>query len=189
MAAMAGASLWARQSVPAPRATVTVCIESDPHVPMGTRGWASEMFASIGVRIDWHEWNSCPAGAISVHLFYAPLNRQTPKNLGFAESHEGTRIVVFLDRVENLNPTRGPRVLAHVLVHEITHILEGTGRHSATGIMKARWDREDYFAMLRKDLPFAQEDIEMIYDGLGKRQARVATAGKSAVSAAAVAGH
>jgi hypothetical protein len=176
MAAMAGASLWARQGEAAPQATVTVCMESDPHVPMGTRGWASEMFASIGVRIDWHEWNSCPAGAIAVHLFYAPLNRQTPKNLGFAEPHEGTRIVVFLDRVENLNPEGEPRVLAHVLVHEITHILEGIGRHSATGIMKGRWDREDYFAMRYKPLPFAQEDIDLIYDGLQKRQARLAAA-------------
>jgi hypothetical protein len=101
-------------------------------------GWASELFASIGVKIGWREWNSCPAGAITAHLYYAPINRQTPKNLGFAEPYEGARIAVFLDRVENLNPEGGPHLLAHVLVHEITHILEGINRHSATGIMKAR---------------------------------------------------
>jgi hypothetical protein len=175
MAAMAGATLCARQKVAAPQATVTVCMESDPHVPMGTRGWASEMFASIGVRIDWREWDSCPEGAVAVHLLYAPLNRQAPKNLGFAAPDEG-HILVFLDRVENLNPEGGPRLLAHVLVHEITHTLEEVSRHSATGIMKARWDRDDYLAMRRKPLPFAREDIDLIFDGLKKRQARLAAA-------------
>jgi hypothetical protein len=179
MAALTVASLWARHRVAPPQATVTVCIESDPHAPMRTRGWVSEMFARIGVRIDWSEWDSCPAGAIAVHLVYAPPKMLTPKDLGFAEPYQGTRIVVFLDRVESMNPEGGPWVLAHVLVHEITHILEGISRHSATGIMKARWDREDYFAMRRKPLPFAQEDIDLIYDGLRKRQACLTTAGKA----------
>jgi hypothetical protein len=171
--AMAGASLWARHRAAPPQATMTICMESEPHVPMGTRGWVSEMFASIGMKIDWREWDSCPAGAIAVHLSYAPPKMQTPKDLGFAEPYQGTRIVVFLDRVESMNPEGGPCVLAHVLVHEITHILEGINRHSATGIMKARWDREDYFAMRRKPLPFAQEDIDLIHQGLRARQGRM----------------
>jgi hypothetical protein len=67
-------------------------------------------------------------------------------------------------------------LLAHVLVHEITHVLEGISRHSATGIMKDRWDDNDYSEMRRKPLRFAQEDVNLIYDGLKARQARVATA-------------
>jgi hypothetical protein len=42
-------------------------------------------------------------------------------------------------------------------VHEITHVLEGIDRHSATGIMKDRWDDNDYAEMRRKPLRFAPE--------------------------------
>jgi hypothetical protein len=78
--------------------------------------------------------------------------------------------------VQELNRNGGPSVLAHVLVHEITHVLEGIDRHSATGIMKDRWDDNDYFEMRRKPLRFAQKDVDLIYDGLKVRQARLATA-------------
>jgi len=189
MAAMAGASLWARQSVAAPQATVTVCIESDPHVLMGVRPLASEMFANIGVRIDWRKPDSCPVGvgAIQVSLsFHQPGNRKF-EILAFAEPYAGT-IVLFPDRVNELNRNGGPSLLAHVLVHEITHMLQGIDRHSAAGIMKARWYRNDYFEMVRKPLPFAQEDIALIYEGLKKRRAGLPIAAKVAVNAGAVAG-
>jgi hypothetical protein len=42
--------------------------------------------------------------------------------------------------------------------------------------MKARWDDNDYFQMRRKPLPFALEDVSLIYDGLKVRQGRVANA-------------
>jgi hypothetical protein len=48
-------------------------------------------------------------------------------------------VTVFLDRVKELNRNRG------MPAHEITHVLEGIDRHSATGIMKARWDNHDNF--------------------------------------------
>jgi len=52
IAAVVAASLSA-ESEPMEKATVIVCIESDPHIPSGTLLLASEMFAGIGVRIDW----------------------------------------------------------------------------------------------------------------------------------------
>jgi len=54
-------------------------------------------------------------------------------------------------------------VLAHVLVHEITHVLEGVARHSASGIMKARWEGADYERMHFAPLPFAGEDLRLIH--------------------------
>jgi hypothetical protein len=55
--------------------------------------------------------------------------------------------------------------------------------------MKDRWYRDDYFEMVRKPLPFAQEDIDLIYEGLKARRAHlVGTAVTAAVSAGAVAG-
>ena len=93
--------------------------------------------------------------------------------LAIAPPYEGS-IVVFLDRVRELIRHRGPSVMAHVLVHEITHVLEGINRHSATGIMKARWNSNDYGEMRHKPLPFAEEDVGLIYYGLKVRRAAVA---------------
>jgi hypothetical protein len=169
MVVMAGASLCAGQPAMAQKATVTVCMDPDPQVLMGVRPLASAMFTSIGVRIDWHEQDFCPAGvgALKVRLSYHSTSMRNSEALAFAQPYDGSRsIVVFLDRIQELNRNGGPSVLAHVLVHEITHVLEGIDRHSATGIMKARWNDRDYCEMRRKPLVFAQEDIKLIYDGL-----------------------
>jgi hypothetical protein len=187
MVAITGASLFAGQRATAQKATVSVCMDPDPHVLMGVRPLASAMFASIGVRIDWREQNSCPAGvgALTVRLSYHSTSMRNSEALAFAQPYEGSRrIVVFLDRIQELNRNGGPSVLAHVLVHEITHVLEGIDRHSATGIMKARWNDQDYCEMRRKPLVFAQEDVNLIYAGL--KVSSVANA--DAVSRGAVAG-
>jgi hypothetical protein len=67
-------------------------------------------------------------------------------------------------------------VLAHVLVHEITHILQASNGHSEQGIMKAHWDAGDYFQMRSKPLEFTDHDVRQIYLGLAARKARTALA-------------
>jgi len=186
MLAMAGASLCAGQSASAQKANVTVCMEPAPQVLMGVRPLASAMFASIAVRIDWRELDSCPAGvgAIQVRLRYdsTRVRDSGPEALAFAQPYART-VVVFLDRVQELNRNRGISVMAYVLVHEITHVLEGISRHSSTGIMKARLDYRDYFEMRRKPLAFAQEDVNLIYDALKvPRGAPAAVVARAAVA-------
>jgi len=84
-------------------------------------------------------------------------------------------IVIFYDRVQQAaHPDLIPCLLAHVLVHEITHILQGFSRHSDQGVMKASWDGSDYSAMAWKPLAFAREDIDLIHLGLAARAARAA---------------
>jgi hypothetical protein len=198
MASMVSASLFAGQTnggeggngTAAKEAMVIVCVESDASIPVGTLPLASEIFARIGVRIDWRLRHTCPVGAgtVRVSLSYDTAHHQADDALAFALPHEGIHIVVFPDRVrkrQRLIFDQGPHVMAHVLVHEITHILEGVSRHSTTGIMKARWSVDDYETMRRKPLPFAQEDIDLIYHGLQERQAYLAT---TATSSRAVAG-
>jgi hypothetical protein len=167
MIALAGATLFGRQGPAAHEGSVTVCMEPDPHVMMGVRPLASAMFASIGVKVDWREPDSCPAGAGAVRLrmSYEPPITAKFKTMAYARPYEGT-IVVFPNHVQELNPNGCPCVMAHVLVHEIAHVLEGVARHSRTGIMKARWDDGDYFEMRRKPLPFALEDVDLIHQGM-----------------------
>jgi hypothetical protein len=68
-------------------------------------------------------------------------------------------------------------VLGHVLVHEITHILQGIDRHSETGVMKARWTAQDYSKMTWEPLPFTPEDIDLIQRGLSKHDSTATTCG------------
>ena len=64
---------------------------------------------------------------------------------------------------------RAQILLAHVLVHEIAHILEGVNTHSESGIMKALWSDEDLFEMMKKPLTFTASDIRIIRFGLEVR--------------------
>ena len=80
---------------------------------------------------------------------------------------------MFYDRIKGqVDGSMVPRLLAHVLVHEITHILQRVGRHSVCGIMKARFNETDHFMMKGKGLGFTKEDIDLIHMGMDWRQAR-----------------
>ena len=103
----------------------------------------------------------------------------------FPLPYEGTHITVFYDRLQQRNePKRLPVVLAHVLVHEITHLLQGIDRHSVSGIMKAHWSIEDYHEMAFKPLPFTQDDVDLIQQGMDARESRPAGANRALKPAA-----
>jgi len=171
--ALAGVSLFGRQNATEPEASVTVCMKAERQVLMGVRPMAAAMFARIGVGIDWRELDACPNGAGAIRVEWSYDSRRYPhaEALAFAKPYAGT-IVVFVDRVQEMDRSGVRFVMAHVLVHEITHIIEGIDRHSASGVMKAHWNADDYFAMRRKPLMFAQEDIDLIHAGLKTRRAR-----------------
>jgi hypothetical protein len=153
--------------------TVTVCTEgrSDLLVEIQrARMIASKVFEGIGVNLQWQRsLSGCPPQAIQIRL-----SQKTPKAfkrgaLAFSRPYEGADIQVFYDRIAaNFEPGMVTIVLAHVMVHEITHLVEGIDRHSDQGIMKANWDAGDFFYMRVDRLRFAAEDINLIYRGLAR---------------------
>jgi hypothetical protein len=63
-----------------------------------------------------------------------------PGALACARPLNGVHVRIFYDRVAKMGEVRlAPRILAHILVHEITHILHGIDRHSVEGVMKSHW--------------------------------------------------
>ena len=158
---------------------VTVYVNND----LNTRGAlhqaqerAAKMFAEAGVRIDWRIGR--PSGAqpgrepvIVVSIAeHAPV-ANTPEALASAKVYEGVHITVFWDRVERLSRFAPPTfVLAHVLVHEITHILQGIDRHSEAGIIKSKWTLADFTEMASEPLPFTLLDMELIQRGIARRR-------------------
>jgi hypothetical protein len=92
-----------------------------------------------------------------------------PGALAFALPLEGVHLTVFYDRIVGRYKYRPDAVLAHVLVHEITHLLQGIARHSATGVMKPGFSPSDAYAMTYKPLPFTDEDLLLIRAGVARR--------------------
>ena len=131
---------------------------------------AGRMFAAIGISLEWAKGKpaaeSSPPPIIIEVVTGAPENFK-PGSLAYALPYEGSHITVLVDRIEKMRAASN--VLAHVMVHEITHLLQGIGRHSATGVMKEMWTAGDFGGMRLRPLSFTPLDIDLIYAGLAQR--------------------
>jgi len=158
--------------------TVRVCVNSGTYasafVFVRAESITGQMFKSAGVALAWHSAASAPCqglpAARTVILEFVG-NRpagEHPDALAYALPYEADRVVVLYDRIEASadGPTQVSTLLAHVMTHEITHLLQGISRHSETGVMKAHWSAHDFLQMAYKPLPFAPEDIDLIQRGL-----------------------
>jgi hypothetical protein len=95
----------------------------------------------------------------------------TARAMAYARPYQnvGTSVHVFIDRVlSGRDPHIANTVLAHILVHEITHVLERVARHSDSGIMKAVLSPADYQQMKLHPLPLSPEDIDLIHEAIGE---------------------
>jgi hypothetical protein len=157
------------------RQKLAVCLSveaADRHLISAiAKGLATRMFADIGIRL---EWKSCERAGessqrpIPIKLVSGPLEGFKSNVLGYAAPYQGRHIVIFFDRIEPM--PRPGALLAHVMVHEITHVVQGVSRHSQSGMMKAHWSSRDLLQMQYKPLPFAREDVDLLYRGLAARR-------------------
>jgi len=171
------------------KSSVTVHILRNAEVPIPTlfraEAVAREMFAKAGVNLNL-QTRKPKLDAVEERIV-VDITSRGPKflhraALAYAAEFEGVHITVFYDRVKDaacgsatefVGPCARsslPMLLAHVLVHEITHILEGIDRHSREGVMKAHWTTGDIAGMARKPLPFDRSDIELIHSGVARRE-------------------
>jgi len=171
MAAMVGVAAEPKQ----PQQKLTVYLRENARVPPEVRApaldLANKMFATIGIRLDWRSGE--PPRTSSTRPIAIELATDTPANLlpgalGSAMPYEGVHIRVFYDRLQSDVAPRSV-LLAHVLVHEIAHILQGTDQHSNSGVMKAVWTHQDHLQMRTGALPFTPGDVELIRLGLALR--------------------
>lgn len=171
MAAMVGVAAEPQQ----PQQKLTVYLRDSGPVRTEVRApavyLASKMFATIGIRLDWRSGE--PPRTSSPRPIGIELATDTPANrhpgaLGYAMPYEGVHIRVFYDRIHSEVVPRSV-LLAHVMVHEIAHILQGTDLHSASGVMKAGWTPRDHLQMRTEALPFTPQEVELIRLGLARR--------------------
>jgi hypothetical protein len=149
---------------------------------------ATRMFARIGLQVQWADrqpgQGAEPAGSgctpkrpEEIVIRMVSKRRGSVGGEAFAEAHPyasgGVRVTVFygeLSEATHARPRRQPILLAHVLVHEITHVLPRVAQHSATGVMQAHWTTRDYVEMDEGSLEFADGDARLIHLGLRRSQ-------------------
>ena len=124
--------------------SVTVCMGTPVAAANPARAVTSEIFARIGVRVDWRRADNCPADGIAIQFRMATDYALLPGALAYALPFEGVHICIFWDRVHSFGTAMEVGMLSHVLAHEIGHILEGFPRHAEEGVMKAEWNKEPY---------------------------------------------
>ena len=143
---------------------------------------AAQMLAAVGVQLEW-----CESAKNCRHWsdrIVVNMEAQAPPSLpsgamAAAQLFEGRNIRIYHDRVNRLtNKSLKPRLLAYVLVHEITHLLQACDWHAPRGIMKATWTQADYAAISRTTLAFEPIDIDLIRLGLTKRRGLLALAAR-----------
>jgi hypothetical protein len=114
----------------------------------------------------WCRPKSCPADAVRIK--FAPLPEKSGP--GRAYAFDGSRIEIDYARITaGRTVEEGAAVLAHIPVHEVTHLVQGCDHHSTKGIMKASWNRGEIERMAREPLRFTELDIELIHAGAERR--------------------
>ena len=152
---------------------VTVYCRGNAIVPVTVmapaKSLAADMFANIGVTLQWRSGkpSQSEADAIVIEFVTGAPAAFKPGVLASALPYEGVHIRIFWDRIAAYPCAR--KLLAHVIVHEITHILQGFAQHSDEGIMKAHWTGYDRSSMIAKPLRFTPADVTVIYMGMDAR--------------------
>jgi hypothetical protein len=179
MAMAAVMALQAGQAERKDQKTIVVYFENAlaPKDQFAAEKFAEQMFATAGVRVEWRvgapsEAKVAEERPIVVRFSVNTAASDHPGALAFAAPYEGVHINIFYDRVRMGNPRATQAVLAHVLVHEITHILQGIERHSESGIMKAHWPAQDYTDMAWLPMSFTANDIDLIHSWWRGRRGR-----------------
>jgi hypothetical protein len=174
MGAAVAAVAWGGDAAKPEQRTVTVCMsQGGKPTVFQAQAIASQIFARIGVRVDWQpdqRYCHLSGDRIAITLSDDTPPGQHPGEFAYSMPYQGTRIVVFYDRLlPSLTGSRVPSVLGYVLAHEIAHVLQGIGRHSASGIMKPKWNARDYVQMRGNTLRFTEDDVSLICRGLDER--------------------
>ena len=149
-------------------------VTAPPGALFQAKAMAGEVFGRIGVQVQWQgdgvrETGKACWPPIEIYLEAGSPGADRPDSMAYTMPYRegGASIHVFVDRVAAMVPPgRIGTLLGHVLVHEITHGLQGVSRHSPRGVMKAHWDTPDFRAMEVHPLPFDDQDVLLIHAGI-----------------------
>src|SRR3954468_9051561 len=174
-------------------ATIVVRTYTEPRLEgdMRTaRRTATAILEREGIQIDWLECGKkkvsgavlCTRALQANELVVRIVSVGTPANrgdvgaLGFAfvdlAAGGGSLATVFADRVLAMAqsaPVSVAELLGKTLAHEIGHLLLGTNRHAAQGLMRASWSAADLRRAGAAQWQFDAEEGEAMRNGIANR--------------------
>jgi hypothetical protein len=173
-----------------PRAKITIWVYNYARVPGRTLAQAEKeidrILAEAGVGTEWVE---CPLSAAEIEVRPSCQQRMAPTELAlvilprfiasggrggdtyfgsaqvFTNGQLGHYAYLFYDRIENSQYRAEAslyQILACVAVHELGHLLLRSNRHSAKGLMRAQWDRNDLQRLAWGQLRLDSEESKRI---------------------------
>jgi hypothetical protein len=168
---------------------ITIRFFNYAQLPAKTLNEAQDRVATIyhrmGIAIDWIEcpvpkqdpsgFPACTEVLDATHFFLhlLPHASKTTNLANAGESILGARMAnIFWDRVcrqAEFAQVEPEPVLAHTIAHELGHLLLGANSHSATGIMAARWSREELIIISQSGLSFTDQQSRSIRAEVEKR--------------------
>jgi len=143
------------------------------------RAIAGSILRKAGIQLRWRTGVPKCDNRTGLKLITAEIVPDAPPDVpsgvraqSFLSTGGASRIMVYRRRVMNdlcpVTYVESGTMMGHVLAHEITHVLQGFGRHTAAGLMRARWTAEDVFRMQLRTLSLASEDVDLIWEAVGR---------------------
>jgi hypothetical protein len=154
--------------------TIQLQLINDANVPAdvldAARHEVAAIYARAGMKVVWDE---STADVPPVLRFAVKI---VPHSLGYGDAKphvmgvalretRGTLVYVFSGRVEyfaRAQRIRNGTMLAHVIAHEIGHLLLPKGWHSRRGLMRGTWDRAQVEDAARGALTFTPDEVRII---------------------------
>jgi hypothetical protein len=168
-----------------PPSWMTVSVYNDANVPAdamaSAEATAARIFRLAGLEVRWilctpsadpvPKSAACSEAVFPSHLHVRILLRSrnlTSSTFGVSYlSADGTGCYsdIFFARILNLHSSSGQdigAILGHVMAHEIAHLLLGMNGHSAFGIMRAQWQKEELLRASKGELLFTEEESQLM---------------------------
>jgi hypothetical protein len=147
MAVMIAVARVADAAEPGQLPAIHLQMDNDADVPAAilkkSQDEVVRIFADAGLGAEWTE--SEPRFTVQIVPFALGYGRPSSPVMGVAlRNRSGPTARIFFNQVQDSARTWDVDVstlLAYVMVHEIGHLLLPYMPHSATGLMKAEWDR------------------------------------------------
>jgi len=168
MAVMITVARVADAAEPGQLPAIHLQMDNDADVPAAilkkSQDEVARIFADAGLGLEWTE--TVPRFTVQIVTSALGYARASSPVMGVAlRTPSGATAQIFLKQVQDFARTYHVDVgtlLAYVIAHEIGHLLLPRMPHSATGLMKAHWDRALVREATAGSLTFTDAQIERI---------------------------
>lgn len=174
------------------RTAITVQVVNNANVAEGelrrAKAEAGWMFERAGIEVRWTECGgavACKAVdepmlfVLSITAGGSPNGSETALGYALMQGNANHAAVLYprIAALVESNPEyRDSTVLGSVMAHELGHLVFRSTRHGG-GVMRAKWERDDYRAMAQRKLTFTEEQARTLKNMLAQRAAEVQFAG------------